>query len=288
MLELYENMSSDAADLCGLILKASGIPFRVKKSGRGWGIWVEPRDYLRARNAVEQYFLENRPADSGTDIPEPEQAHGYAGVWAAAFLAVCYGLVAQTASVQSVWEDFGAAAWRIVDGELYRTVTALMLHADTVHLLGNMAGMAIFATAVCHVAGWGTGMLMILFAGSAGNLVNAFARQSGHLSIGASTAVFGAIGILSGYQFFRKRNSARQKAAAWLPLGCGLALLGFLGSGAHVDLTAHLFGFLVGIFVGIGYAMARKVIGPLGQGLCLGIAAAALAGSWAAGMWIHY
>lgn len=287
MIELYENMSSDGADLCGLILKASGIPFRLRRDSGGYGIWVQQRDYQRARHAVEAYFKENRPDEVSDEPAFLGLDHGYAGIWAAGLIAVAHSAVGRVETVHDVWNDFGAAAWKIVDGELYRVVTALMLHADSVHLLGNMAGLAIFATAVCHFAGWGAGMLMVLAAGSFGNLVNAILHESGHMSIGASTAVFGAIGILSGYQFLRRRNSTRQKAAAWLPLACGLALLGFLGSGAHVDLAAHLFGFLVGIFIGIGYAMFHKTIGPKGQKLCLAVCLLIIAGAWAAGAWKH-
>ncbi|MCF8023922.1 MAG: rhomboid family intramembrane serine protease [Desulfobacteraceae bacterium] len=281
-------MPDDAADLCGLILKASNIPFRVRSDGRGWGVWVQPRDYRRARNAVEHYFRENRGSGPETDLPAAVQDHGYAGIWAAALIAVVYAAVARTGAMQTVWSDFGASAGSIMDGEVYRIVTALFLHADSAHLLGNMVGLAVFATAVCHVAGWGAGIFMVLFAGAAGNLVNASIYETGHLSIGASTAVFGAVGILSGYQFFRKRKSSRQRGGAWLPLACGLALLGFLGTGEHVDLTAHLFGFMVGILAGIGYALANKTIGPFGQRVCLGMAAAVLLGAWAAGAWIQY
>lgn len=287
MVELYENMTADAADLCGLILKASGIPFRIKKGAEGWGIWVEQRDYRRARAAVEQYFRENRPEKNEPARDFSGHAHGYAGLWAAFLIAAVYAAVQRTGAVHAVWSDFGASAWRIMDGEIYRIVTALMLHADAVHLLGNMAGLAVFGTAVCQVAGWGAGMLMVLSAGAAGNLVNAWMYSSGHLSVGASTAVFGAIGILSGYQFSRRRSSPRQKAAAWLPLACGLALLGFLGAGEHVDLTAHLFGFLIGIFTGIAYAVAHVRLGTAGQAICLAVAAALVLGAWTAGIWIQ-
>ncbi|MCF8110873.1 MAG: rhomboid family intramembrane serine protease [Desulfobacteraceae bacterium] len=286
MIQLYENISADSADLCGLILKASGIPFRVRKEGRGWGIWVLPRDYERARHSVEQYFRENRAAAAESRITPVNSHHGYAGIWAAVLIAFLYFAAAQTGDVHSVWSEFGASAQKIAEGELYRVVTALVFHVDAVHLIGNMIGLAVFATAVCHVSGWGAGILMVLCTGAAGNLLNAWMYQHGHLSIGASTAVFGAIGILSGYQFLQRRKNARQKAAAWLPLACGLALLGFLGTGAHVDLMAHLFGFLVGIFFGIGYAMANKTVGSAGQAICLGASAAALLVAWAAGAWM--
>lgn len=287
MIQLYENMDPESADLCGLILRASNIPYRIRREGRGWGIWVQTRDYGRARDAVRRYYLENSSQGADTDMQFAGQAHGYAGVWTAVLLAFVYAAVSRTGDVHSVWSDFGASARRIMDGEVYRVVTALFLHADAVHLLGNMAGLAVFATAVCHAAGWGAGTLMVLFSGVAGNLLNAWIYESGHLSIGASTSVFGAIGILSGYQFLKRRKDARQRAAAWLPIACGMALLGFLGTGAHVDLTAHLFGFLFGIVAGIGYAMVNRTIDTRGQQICLGAAAAVVLWAWAAGMWMH-
>lgn len=45
---------------------------------------------------------------------------------------------------------------------------------------------------------------------------------------------------------------------AWLPLAGGLALLGFLGSSAHTDITAHLFGFLAGAVLGLFYTLRFK------------------------------
>jgi hypothetical protein len=61
--------------------------------------------------------------------------------------------------------------------------------------------------------------------------------------IGTSTAVFGALGTLSALQVPRRR--------AWLTLGVGVALLGFLGTGSRADLLAHLFGFAAGVAEGL-------------------------------------
>jgi membrane associated rhomboid family serine protease len=63
------------------------------------------------------------------------------------------------------------------------------------------------------------------------------------VSIGASTAVFGALGILSMLQVPRR--------SAWLTLGAGVALLGLLGTSARADLLAHLFGFAAGVVEGL-------------------------------------
>jgi membrane associated rhomboid family serine protease len=113
-----------------------------------------------------------------------------------------------------------------------------------------MVGIAILGTAVCAVTGLGVGWTMILMTGLLGNLFNAILYQRDHLSIGASTAIFGAIGILGAYQFVRRFRLPGQRLKAYLPLGAGLALLGFLGASARSDIMAHLFGFSVGLLAG--------------------------------------
>ncbi|MFO8112132.1 MAG: rhomboid family intramembrane serine protease [Desulfosalsimonadaceae bacterium] len=255
MIELYENLSQKEADLCSLVLKASFIPHRVKKHHRGFAIFVDEHHFDAARHTVEQYFMENRMTYTLPDAAPPDADHGYAGIWIAAFLAAIHFYVQGTGAAADFWQNFGASAARINDGEWFRTITALFLHADSVHLVGNMAGMAIFGTAVSQVAGWGVGCAMVLLAGASGNMVNAFMYQDSHLSIGASTAVFGAVGILSAYQFVRRRKSGGEKSRPWLPVLGGIALLGILGGAAHVDLGAHLFGFLGGMLVGSAYAL---------------------------------
>jgi len=158
------------------------------------------------------------------------------------------------------------------------------MHANPSHLAWNMLGIAIFGTAVCHMMGTGAGWLMILVTGMLGNVVNALLYESHHLSIGASTAIFGAIGLLAGHQFMKKRSQANVHIKAWLPIGGGLALLAFLGSSAHSDLTAHLFGFLVGLIMGGLYSMLvpRPAGKPYQMGLLV-IASSVMALSWMRG-----
>jgi len=105
----------------------------------------------------------------------------------------------------------------------------------------------------------GVGWLMVLFSGMAGNLLNAYMYESAHVSIGASTAVFGAIGILTGYQGVKYKRTPEKMKTVWVPLACGLALLGLLGSGeGDVDIMAHLFGFFCGTLIGGIYGLYIK------------------------------
>jgi len=260
MQELYDRLSAKSADICGLILTASGLPFRIRKGAAGYSIWVDERHYHAARQVVARYFAENR-LDLSLDEDDGRKAvpaFSYAGIWPALLLAVFYFFANGAGDKHKVWAVFGASAEKIVSGGIYRTVTALMLHADLAHLSGNMAGLALFSSAVFAVSGWGVGSLMILASGVAGNWINALVYGSGHLSIGASTAVFGAIGILSGIRFIRKRKAGTRRFAAWFPIAGGISLLAMLGAGLHVDITAHFFGFVSGILIGVMFALAAN------------------------------
>lgn len=251
MRELFTNLTADQADTCGLILSASGISYRVKRRRTGWEIWVDAADYDTALAGIRQYFQENQNASLKRDVDTEPFQKTLTGIWVSLVLLVWYLIYLTGPGRQSFIRAYGAASDAILHGELYRVVTALMLHADPVHLAGNMAGIALFGTAVCGTMGIGVGWFMILLTGIFGNLLNAVFLKTGHLSIGASTAIFGAIGILAGHQFLKRFRSPGQRMKAWLPIAGGIALLGFLGSGAHTDVTAHLFGFLSGVLLGI-------------------------------------
>jgi membrane associated rhomboid family serine protease len=252
---LCENLTQDQVDTYGLVLDAYGIPYSTVKSGSGWKILVDETIHDRALSLIEQYLKENQN-NSPLDAQETEtHQRTYSGIWVSLILMACSIAINMSGSVDKIVREYGASAYDILNGEIYRTVTALMLHASYPHLAGNMVGIAIFGTAVCNITGTGVGWLMILLTGILGNLANAALFRYGHISIGASTSVFGAVGILAAYQLSRKMKIAGQRMKAWLPLAGGLALLGLLGSSKHSDLTAHLFGFIAGIFLGLIYEM---------------------------------
>jgi membrane associated rhomboid family serine protease len=261
---VFKNLSEDDADTYRLVLSSTGISHHLEKGGHGWDIRVNDTDYEKAVTAIEEYLKENPELQKTEDPLYYKYQKTFTGIWVSILLIACHVAIAIGDKSDLFVETYGSSAFHILHGELYRSVTSLMLHADPLHLMGNIAGIAIFGTAVCSITGWGVGWLMILATGIVGNLTNALLYESGHISIGASTAIFGAIGILSAHQFFQKFNPSGQKMKAVLPLACGLALLGILGSGKHTDIMAHLFGFLAGIVSGSLYSLLVK--GPKKMG----------------------
>jgi membrane associated rhomboid family serine protease len=287
MLQLFANLSAEQANTCSTVLASAGIAYRIRRDPHGWAVWVEAGQYDAAYRAMAAYFRENRkdPFPERGDASAPSSNARFAeALFAALFLFVWHMGFHWFETQGTVVRGFGASAGAIGAGEIYRAVTALMIHADAAHLSGNMLGIIIFGAAVTGETGWGLGWLMILVSGIVGNLVNAAMYQSGHLSIGASTAVFGAIGILAGYQVIRRRRQRGRRITAWAPLAGGLALLGFIGSGENVDIAAHFFGFAVGVGMGAGYALFfRRAPGRMVQAVSLLLVFAVIALAWVGG-----
>ncbi|MBS3758043.1 MAG: rhomboid family intramembrane serine protease [Desulfobacterales bacterium] len=284
MIQLFANLSAEQTDICSLVLSSAGIVHRVRKDPDGWAVWVEAHDYDAAYQAMMNYFNENSRDEwtDTTEAPRPQYDSRFIeALFAAVFLMVWHLAFDIAGAHEAVVQRFGAAAGEILNGELYRAVTALMIHADAAHLVGNMVGIVIFGTAVAAETGWGLGWLMILASGIAGNLLNAGLYKTGHLSIGASTAVFGALGILAGYQMLRRFRSRGKRLAALAPLACGLALLGFIGSGENVDIMAHLFGFITGLGMGAVYAVFCRIpLNPFFQAGALFLVMGVIFSSW--------
>lgn len=252
---LYDNLTREQLHAYCLVLDAYKLTYVTDHTAGGGRIWVEQDIYQPARDLVERYIAENPETTDQTLLSDTQMNKTYSAVWICLVLSAAHWIIHSANHVDRIIDAYGASADRILHGEVYRAATALMIHADLPHLVGNLAGIALLGTLVCTITGAGVGWLLILLSGISGNLVNALFFQHSHLSIGASTAVFGALGFLAAFQFQRKRrsNSRVQRKRAWLPLAGGLALLGFLGTGGHTDLMAHLFGMLAGICFGVLY-----------------------------------
>ena len=285
MITIFHHLDREQADLFSLVLQSAGIGNRVIRSSDGFCIQVPEASAGPARDAVLRYQLEN-PANEveSPAIARFSASRHLSGVAVALLLLSIHLAVSASAAPSDYLTVFGANARRILNGEMYRCVTALLLHADAAHLAGNMAGIVLFGSAVCGIVGTGLGWLAILGCGALGNLINAIAHETGHLSVGASTAVFGAVGLLCALQAVYAVRTGQGWRQVFLALGGGLGLLAFLGASVRSDLGAHLFGFLVGLLAGGAYGLwVQRPLGRHAQVLCGTIAALVILWSWLRG-----
>ncbi len=266
------------------------VPWSVQERGHGWLIIVPPPQLDRALRMIELYRAENRdwpPRRRREVLPYRRSLMAPFVVLA---LVLFYAMTGPSTE-GSAWAVSGAAySQRIMAGQIWRAVTALTLHADATHIMGNAISGTIFLSAVNRRLGDGRGPLLVLLAGTLGNAMNAAWHRTGHISVGASTAVFAAVGILVATQFAVDRHSGRRLWFEYLaPLMGGLALLGTLGASPHSDLLAHLFGFIAGIALGVPFMLHRRPLrttSRLAQAAMGGLAVALVVGAWLAARFI--
>ena len=243
----------------GLVLTAAAIPHRIEETAQGWVLSVGFADRARAARELEAFRREAVPPEETAEASATVvEHHGAAaiGLLLATGLVGFY-LVTGPRRDGVLWFDAGSAvAERIVAGEYWRTISALTLHADAGHVLANAVSFAVFVGALCRVLGIGVGLWVTLAAGALGNVATAHAYGEHHASVGASTAIFGAVGALAGVQIRRRGRRPHRRRRRWLPFAAGLALLAMLGSAPGADVAAHLFGFLAGAVLGLGVAAA--------------------------------
>ena len=212
---------------------------------------MRSQDRDAAERALAAYVRENTPPPPP---PAPRPLARGAIRAALAFVLVEY-LVAVAAS-RGLW----GAAWvdrGILDGmavragQWWRPVTSLTLHADFAHLLANLGFGAVFLGLAARVYGAGVAPALMLGAAGLAGAVEALGLPPGASSLGASTAVFAALGLLAPVRW-----PARGRLQPWMAraatFAAAVALLGLLGAGdPRVDVTAHGLGFGFGVLAGI-------------------------------------
>jgi membrane associated rhomboid family serine protease len=287
--------SRAGCDELGLVFEATALPHTVAQDGAEWALNVAPECATRAFEEMQRYaaerslFAARQRERSGLQERKPfgGATAGAAG-YALVLLLVAYGVGDSPFSVDWV----AAGALKAPDPgqhlQWWRALTALTLHQSPEHLLSNLV-FGIAGGVLCtRLFGYGIGWLGILVSGVLANLVEMSIAPLGYSAIGASTAVFGSVGLLSGYAW-RQRLTLRERwLYRWTPLMGGISLLALLGAGGeHVDVLGHLLGFLAGLLLGWGYALAgvprNRRAAP--QNLAAGAGTALIVAAWGAALW---
>ena len=275
------------ADSWVLVLTSQGISAHIHRTEAGFAVVMASVDAQRAREIIALWVEENRPrpAPPETQLTNTLRQGDIAFAYAIALLLLAMHLGLERYGDEAWFHRVGSAnAYYILRGELWRVFTALTLHKDLAHALGNTLIGGLFLASLAGRVGAGVALCGALSSGALGNLIDAIHHQAGHNSIGASTAVFGVVGLLCGIEAWRRQRLALPWRGAWVPIGAGIGLLAMLGSGGtDVDFGAHVYGLLCGM--GLGFLFAPR-LSPAPPGVRVQIfvgfiSAATLALAWA-------
>ena len=261
-IEVSRSVDRKTAEDHVFVLEALGIPAATTRMGIDHVVIVPLGQGTRAVSEIAKFSRENQ----GWPLREPPVTPITDGVWGAAVYAVL--LAAALHHVRRGfsgidWANIGCAdASLIRAGVWWRSLTALTLHADALHLAGNLAFGALFGVMLAQSVGSGLAWLSFVITGALGNLANAWIQSPAHASIGASTGVFGVLGVLVAHDWMRRRHVRHSRLRRAAPIVLGIVLLAWLGGFERdtgeattairtIDVWAHVLGFAAGIGAGL-------------------------------------
>jgi len=265
------------------VLTAMGVEAVLLHATDEYLLEVGVADAPQAVRHLLQYEAENRPPPPPPPPPRL-YAHAWVGclIYTLVLLAVAWVLANGLVRLDAF--DLGALdAARVQAGQWWRAWTALTLHLDGPHLAANLAAGVWFGYLAARQMGSGLAWLITVTGAAIANLLEGLLAAPEHVAVGASTAVFSALGAMSAYTWRERFALPQRWARRWGPLVAGVILLGWTGSaGEGTDVVAHLAGFAVGALLGITAALPRvqALLARVPQGLSGAAALAQVAIAW--------
>ena len=252
LLALFHSATRPKCDEFNLVLQSVNLESQVVYHENRYYLLVQEQLAEPAYRQLKRYVAENTPEDIITK-PLIPASKGFSGAALYSLMLLLFGVLQVSSAFDIDWGQTGLAdSWKIVAGEWWRAFTALTLHADAAHLAGNIGFGVLFGILVSQHIGAAAAWLTILLSGAAGNVINAYLHQSLHMSLGASTMVFAALGMLGVFALEQKSTYQQSKLRRSLPFLATLALLAFTGTaGERTDVLAHLSGFFSGCVSGL-------------------------------------
>lgn len=267
---VFQSARRGACDDRAFVLVAVGIASEVHFVGGevGYAVYVESAVREQALHQLWMYEQERARRPPPEPEPEPLQPQAWRGsiVYALVLLAVPLALGQGWFPVDPY--DAGVMSpEKMQAGQWWRALTALTLHWDAPHLVGNLGSGALLGFSVSQVWGNARAWLLIVLAAALANVVEGAFGIAHYVSAGASTAVFAALGLAAAHAWRTRGQRAPSALKRWAPLIAGIAMLGFFGGGGSEDpeggitdptnVLSHALGFAAGVLFGALAASAR-------------------------------
>ncbi|MBR2834036.1 MAG: rhomboid family intramembrane serine protease [Bacilli bacterium] len=154
-------------------------------------------------------------------------------------------------------DDFAVNRFYILNGEYYRLLTGMFLHANIVHLLLNMYALYVIGAQLESFLGRYKYLFVYILSGLGGSALSIF--FSSGFSVGASGAIFGLLGSLLYFGYHYRVYLETTLKSQIIPLILFNLLIGFSFSG--IDNWAHIGGLIGGVLstmaIGIKYKSTK-------------------------------
>lgn len=143
----------------------------------------------------------------------------------------------------------------IREGDFYRLITGIFLHADILHLGFNMYSLYVIGSQIESFFGKTKFILIYLFSGLMGSLLSIL--LNGNVpSIGASGAIFGLLGSMLYFGYYYRVYLGNTLTSQIVPIILVNLLIGFTTSG--IDNFGHIGGLIGGFLITMAFGIDEK------------------------------
>lgn len=168
--------------------------------------------------------------------------YAYAGILSGNFFEIDYDVLCR----------YGQDNSFVLNGGYWQLFTAMFVHVNIIHLLGNMFFLLIFGLRAEELFSIQEYFLVYFLSGLAGNLLTLLFGPFAPPSAGASGAIFGLFGACTIYI----RRAVGQSIIGALLYSFFLLMM---STGQNVNYLAHLGGLIAGLLIGYVLAARRKL-----------------------------
>lgn len=277
---VHSTRTSEEARRVALSLVALDLRAEVGQgTGEYSGVWivtVDEGEEDAASALVRDALAERREV---MQPAAPPLLDTRAGIWtyantssSIALAAICIGIHVLVhggagPSSRSQMIDAGVSAtWLVQDGQWWRLLSAVFLHFDVKHVVGNMSTLFFLGAPLVAQIGHLRMVLVFVITGLGGNLASLIFGSEAAIKAGASGGICGLLGALAGVALAQMSAASNftERRPAWQTLGALLALFGMVvGFEPGRDHYAHVGGLLTG--VALGWLLAPTRTAPAAE-----------------------
>ncbi|MCY8200270.1 rhomboid family intramembrane serine protease [Bacillus subtilis] len=135
----------------------------------------------------------------------------------------------------------------VANGEWWRLITPILLHAGFTHLLFNSMSIFLFAPDLERMLGKARFLLVYAGSGIIGNIGTYVTEPLDYVHVGASGAIFGLFGVYLFLVLFRNELIGQEHSKMIITLLAFAVLMSFINS--NINMMAHLFGLCGGFLL---------------------------------------
>lgn len=151
---------------------------------------------------------------------------------------------------------FGNNYELVQNGEFYRLLTCMFVHADIMHILFNMIALYSIGPVVERYYGKSKFLLIYLVSGLLGSIFSGVFMTADSISIGASGAIFGLLGSICYFTYYYRATLQGILRGSIMPVIIINLVIGLISS--SIDLSAHIGGLIGGILVSMAIGIGDK------------------------------